>query len=119
MGSRLCRGAQGPNPQPTSIRGGAKILSFRHIHSTIITLSAPKGGQTPLPTSMGGHGRISPPGSATDSGRVLAVCQPCHRDPRIINGTSDVTEIDENACFKCPYLLARANWPLTECQTLC
>jgi|SRR6218665_1825359 len=37
----------------TSIRGGTKILTFRHIHSAIITLSAPKGGQTPLPTSMG------------------------------------------------------------------
>ena len=34
--------------------GGAKILPFPHIHSAIITLSATEGGQTPLPTSMGG-----------------------------------------------------------------
>src|SRR6218665_3606325 len=33
---------------------GAKILTFRQIHSAIITLSALEGGQTPLPTSMGG-----------------------------------------------------------------
>src|SRR6218665_525511 len=27
----------------------------------------PREGQTPFPTSMGGHGRIFPPGSATDT----------------------------------------------------
>src|SRR6218665_348366 len=41
--------------------GGAKSLTFRQIHIAIITLSAPKGGQTPLTTSMGSHGRICPP----------------------------------------------------------
>src|SRR6218665_3593779 len=46
----FCRGE---NPLPKSDRG-AKILTFRQIHSAIITLSALKGGQTPLPTSMGG-----------------------------------------------------------------
>src|SRR6218665_1744404 len=33
--------------------GGAKILKFTRIHNSIITVSAPKGGQTPLPTLMG------------------------------------------------------------------
>ena len=41
--------------------GGAKILTFTQIYNAIITLSAPEGGQTLLPTSMGGHGRICPP----------------------------------------------------------
>src|SRR6218665_3362900 len=44
--------------------GGSKTLTFREIQNAIIALSAPEGGQTPLPTSMGGHGRICPPGSA-------------------------------------------------------
>ena len=42
------------------IETGAKILTFPQIHNAIVTLSAPEGGQTPLPTSMGGHGRICP-----------------------------------------------------------
>jgi len=41
--------------------GGAKSLTFRQIHIAIITLSASEGGQTPLTTSKGGHGRICPP----------------------------------------------------------
>ena len=32
---------------------GAKILKFTQIHISIITVSAPEGGQTPLPTSIG------------------------------------------------------------------
>src|SRR6218665_1635852 len=43
----------------------AKPLTFPQIHSTIVTLSALEGGQTPLTTSMGSHGRIGPPGSAS------------------------------------------------------
>src|SRR6218665_1503291 len=41
--------------------GGAKILTFQQNHNTSIALSVPEGGQTPLPISMGGHGRICPP----------------------------------------------------------
>jgi len=49
--------------------GGAKIRAFWQIHNSIITLSAPEGGQTPLATSMEGHGRICPlPGSTTGQG---------------------------------------------------
>src|SRR6218665_1562671 len=44
---------RGPNPQPTSI-GGGKFLTFQQNHNTSIALSVPKGGQTPLPISMGG-----------------------------------------------------------------
>ena len=40
---------------------GGKILSFRQIHNALITLSAPEGGQTPLPTSMGGPWSDLPP----------------------------------------------------------
>src|SRR6218665_834383 len=40
--------------------GGGKIITFSQIHNAIITLSSPEGGQTPLPTSMGGHSRICP-----------------------------------------------------------
>jgi len=40
---------------------GAKILTFRQIHSAIITLSALEGGQTPLPTSMRGPWPDLPP----------------------------------------------------------
>src|SRR6218665_2875452 len=46
-------------------RWGAKIITFRQIHNAIITLSAPEGGQTPLPTSMGVPWPDLPPGSAT------------------------------------------------------
>src|SRR6218665_1855853 len=40
--------------------GGAKILTFQQNHNTTIALSVPEGYQTPLPISMGGHGRICP-----------------------------------------------------------
>src|SRR6218665_2700334 len=41
---------------------GAKFLTFQQSHNTSIALSVPKGGgQTPLPISMGGHGRICLP----------------------------------------------------------
>src|SRR6218665_2403977 len=40
--------------------GGAKLLTFQQNHNTSIAISVPKGGQTPLPISMGGHGRICP-----------------------------------------------------------
>src|SRR6218665_498552 len=46
----------GKNPRPTSI--GGKNLKFRKIYTTLIIISSSKGGQTPLPTSMGCHGRI-------------------------------------------------------------
>jgi len=41
--------------------GGAKILTFRRNHIATIALSAPEGGQTPLPTSMGGPWPDLPP----------------------------------------------------------
>src|SRR6218665_3581976 len=53
----------GPNSRQRY--GGAKIITFRQIHNAIITLSAPDGGQTPLPTSMWGPWPDLPPGSAT------------------------------------------------------
>src|SRR6218665_3409367 len=39
-------------PQTSRTGVVAKIITFRQIHNAIITLSAPEGGQTPLPTSM-------------------------------------------------------------------
>src|SRR6218665_2988054 len=55
------QGALGQNPKPTST-GGVKNPKFRKIYTTLIILSSSKegGGETPLPTSMGGHGRIGP-----------------------------------------------------------
>src|SRR6218665_3575182 len=43
-----------------SIRGGGKILKFTQIHNSTITVSAPEGGQTPLPTSMGAMAGFAP-----------------------------------------------------------
>ena len=45
---------------PRRLRGGAKILKFTQIHNSIITVSAPEGGQTPLPTSMGAMAEFAP-----------------------------------------------------------
>jgi len=45
------------------IDNGGKILTFQLIYNAIVTFSAPRGAQTPLPTSIlrwGGHGRIGP-----------------------------------------------------------
>ena len=56
----FCRGAK----SVAKIDGVAKILTFQQIHGAIITLSALEGGQTPLPTSIGGMAGFAPPGSA-------------------------------------------------------
>src|SRR6218665_555705 len=53
-------------PWPTSIGGGQKPLISENLHCSLFTPASSKQVvQTPLPTSMGGHGRIGPSGSAT------------------------------------------------------
>jgi len=46
-------------------KGGSKILTYRQFHNILsyfhIILSSPEGGQTPLPTSMGGPWLDLPP----------------------------------------------------------
>src|SRR6218665_1618932 len=48
--------------------GGPKSLHFDKFTMLSLLFLPPRGGQTPLPTSMGGHGRICPRphGSATE-----------------------------------------------------
>src|SRR6218665_3042913 len=45
--------------------GGPNSLIFNKITILPLLFLSRRGGQTPLPISMGGHGRICPPGSAT------------------------------------------------------
>ena len=67
-----------------SIRG-AKIIKFTQIHNSTITVSAPEGGQTPLPTSMGGHGRICPGGRDLGSlvTKLILILPPSHTRPSL------------------------------------
>ena len=57
----MCYFSVGGAKSVADIDTGAKILTFRQIHNAIITLSAPKGGQTPLPTSIGAWPDFHPP----------------------------------------------------------
>ena len=64
---------------------GGKICTFRQIHNYIITFSAPEGGQTPLPTSMGGHDRICPGGRDLGSlvTKLILILPPSHTRPSL------------------------------------
>ena len=62
----------GPNTQPTSIRGGAKILTFQQNHNTSIALSVPEGGPNSIENFDGGPWPdLPPPGSAIDHWPIM------------------------------------------------